>query len=318
MQIESRKARSLLLVAPNRVAWVESSLPELGADDVEVRTIAGGISIGTELPLFRGHSRASQPVTYPRMTGYESLAEVAACGEAVTAVTPGDRVISFYGHRTAAVLSENRLIPVPQGISARLALLVILACDVAKGLNKLQIEPNEKVLVTGAGAIGLLTVFNLVARGICQVDVVELIESRRRLAVQLGAARAFSFDGMRAEKSVETYAVGVECSSRDGAFGLLQEKMGVDGRVCILADGNIEPLTLQPAFHEKELHIVGSSDGDDYSGYAQWFWLHAQQQAAQLEKLYELTISAYQLAMTFEKLSNSKINPVKVFVRYNI
>ena len=36
------------------------------------------ISLGTELPHFRGDSRGSRPDTYPRMTGYEACAAMKA------------------------------------------------------------------------------------------------------------------------------------------------------------------------------------------------------------------------------------------------
>src|SRR5947209_10501616 len=103
--------------------------------------------------------------------------------------------------------------------------------------------------------IGLLTVFMLRAYGIRIVDVVEPREERRALALQLGARAAFSPQEMMNRS--ELYPVGIECSSRNVAFELLQRRMQYAGRICILADGNIEPLVLAPAFHEKELSMVG-------------------------------------------------------------
>lgn len=57
------------------------------------------------------------------------------------------------------------------------------------------------------------------------------------------------------------------------AFALLQAAVAPGSVICILADGNREPLLLQPAFHEKELIVVGLSDGLDYPGYADGFKL---------------------------------------------
>lgn len=65
-----------------------------------LRTIAGAVSVGAELPLDRGDSGGHQPV-YPLMTSYESLAEVLECGADVQRLSPGDRAIAAYGHRTS-------------------------------------------------------------------------------------------------------------------------------------------------------------------------------------------------------------------------
>jgi alcohol dehydrogenase len=71
-------------------------------------------------------------------------------------------------------------VEVPEDVSDGLALLAILSCDVAKGIRKVAPSPEEPVLVTGAGAIGLLTVFVLRAYGTRNVDVVEPLAQRRR------------------------------------------------------------------------------------------------------------------------------------------
>src|SRR5712692_3881616 len=165
--------RSLLLTAPRRLEWITEDLPALQPGEVLIQSIAGAISIGTELPLYCGTARSSAPVHYPRMTGYESIGTVIACGSAVQRLRIGDRVVAFYGHRTHSIVPEGKAIAVPKEVSDALALLVILTCDVGKGIRKVGPKPGESVLITGAGTIGLLTVFMLKAMGIHAVDVVE-------------------------------------------------------------------------------------------------------------------------------------------------
>lgn len=46
-------SRSLLLVAPRALTWQVEPLPPIGSDQVLLRTIAGAISVGSELPVFR-------------------------------------------------------------------------------------------------------------------------------------------------------------------------------------------------------------------------------------------------------------------------
>jgi alcohol dehydrogenase len=113
-----------------------------------------------------------------------------------------------------------------------------------------------------------------------------------------------------------TYAVGFECSGRDAAFELLQERLRSGGRLAVISDGNLEPLVLSPHFHEKELLVVGSSDGLDYREHAQWFFDVAGGGSSGLERLFELRVAAEELPETFRRLAAGEVSPIKVLVRY--
>ena len=306
---------SLLLTVPRQLEWVTENLPAVKPDEVLVQTRAGAISIGAELPQYCGTARSSEAARYPRMTGYESVGTVIARGVDVQRLKVGDRVVAFYGHSTHCLVPENKAIPVPGGISDALALLVILTCDVARGIRKVAPAENEPVLITGAGTIGLLTVFMLRAYGIGAVDVIEPREERQRLALQLGARAALSAKEMMNRS--EIYPVGIECSSRNAAFEVLQGKMQPAGRICILADGNIESLVLAPTFHKKELSVVGSSDGWDYQEHARWYFSIVREHTHNLEQLFDYHSTADNLVNTFEKLASGTIVPTKVLVQYD-
>ena len=112
------------------------------------------------------------------------------------------------------------------------------------------------------------------------------------------------------------YGGGVECSSRDAAFALLQGRLRRGGRICILADGNIEPLTLAPAFHERELTVVGSSDCPDYHAHARWYFPVVRRAGHGLAQLFDLRVSADELCGTFERLSTGAATATKVLIRY--
>ncbi len=308
------RRRSLLLTGPERLEWVEEELPPLQPDELLIQTDAGAISIGAELPQYRGNARHSAPARYPHMTGYESVGKVIACGAQVQRFSLGDRVVAFYGHRTHGIIAEARAIQVPEGVSDALALLAILTCDVAKGIRKLAPQYDQAVLVNGAGAIGLLTLFLLRAIGVQAVDVVEPLAERRARAEQLGARLALSPEEMAARD--RTYTIGFECSSRQAGFAFLQERMQPGGRICILSDGNVEPLILTPAFHEKELLVVGSSDGWDYQVHAAWYFHLVRSDARGLEQVFDYSTTANDLIETFARLASGAIGPVKVLVSY--
>jgi alcohol dehydrogenase len=304
--------RSLLLTAPGRLEWQTEHLAPPAPHEVRVRTLYGAVSIGTELPLYRGAARSSSEPRYPFMTGYESYGVIEAVGEGVRGLQAGDRVVSFYGHRTHALVAPEHLIPVPEGLEPRVALLAILSCDAKKGILKVSPRQDEPVLVTGAGTIGLLTIFVLKALGIETVDVLEPLPYRQALARKLGARQVLS----PGASPGSTYATGFECSSDNDAFHVLQERLEPHGRICILADGNLEPFVLTPHFHEKELRVVGSSDGLDYQEHAKWFF-----GLTGLEKLIELFdthISAQALPDVFERMARRQASPVKILVNYSM
>jgi alcohol dehydrogenase len=306
--------RSLLLKAPYQLQWVEEELPPLRSDEILVRTTSGAISIGAELPQFRGTARHTHAPHYPCMTGYESVGRVVACGTGVSRFEIGDRVVAFYGHRTHGIVPEVKAIPVPDDIPDALALLTILTCDVTKGIRKVAPEPDELVLVTGAGAIGLLTIFMLKAMGVRNVDVVDPQFRRRDMACKIGARSAFTPEVLAIRKS--QYPVGIECSSSNAGFALLQAAVQHNGRICILADGNLEPLVLAADFHAKELNVIGSSDGWDYQEHAKLFFPIAREKPGNLEQIFEYATSATDLIGTFSALADSTISPVKVLVHY--
>jgi alcohol dehydrogenase len=303
-----------MLTAPRTLDWVEEVLPEPSGEDVIIQTMTGAVSIGSELPQYLGANRSAVPATYPRMTGYESLGRVIWCGAEVRGVKVGDRVLAFYGHRTRAVVPAASVVSVPDDISDALALLAILSCDVAKGVRKLTPRPEQPIAISGAGEIGLLTLFMLTALGCYLVDVIEPLPIRQALALRLGARAVFAPHALVSHHS--DYALGFECSSRDQAFALLQRLLQPQGHICILADGNLEPLTLTPEFHHKELHIVGSSDGWDYRAHAAWYFHTLRQRAVPLEALFDRQVQAADLAATFAGLAAGSLGCIKVLVKY--
>jgi alcohol dehydrogenase len=305
---------SLLLTAPKHLQWIAEEIPLLRPDEVLTQTKAGAISIGSELPIYCGTARSAHSASYPRMTGYESIGIVIDRGSAVRRFEVGDRVVAFYGHREYGIVSQAKAIKVPDGISDEVALLVILTCDVSKGIRKVDPQQSESALVTGAGTIGLLAVFMLRAIGVQVVDVVEPRSERCDLALHLGARVATSHQEMAGNGN--RYAVGFECSSRNAAFELLQEKMQQEGRICILADGNVEPLVITPAFHEKELMLVGSSDGWSYQQHAEWYFQFVQEHPHNLERLFDYVTTHNDLITAFEQLATGRISPIKVLVNY--
>ena len=72
----------LVLEGPKRLKWETREIKSIQNDEIIVKTIAGAISIGAELPQYNGSDVTDTPI-YPRKTGYESYGEVIQVGNKV-------------------------------------------------------------------------------------------------------------------------------------------------------------------------------------------------------------------------------------------
>ncbi|WP_241191246.1 theronine dehydrogenase [Deinococcus psychrotolerans] len=272
--------------------WDIAELPPPAEGEVVVQTQLSAVSVASELSVALGHS----PAHYPCSLGYQTLGRVTAVGKGA-ALPLGTRVISTAGHVSASLQRAEALIQVPAHISDLSALAVILGEETHKGVRKLAPQPTERVLIAGAGLLGLLTLFNLTRRGVRNVTVIEPDADRRALAQAFGAQQTAE----PSELTETEFDLGFECSAAPAGFTELLSRLRRDGRACILSDGNWGAFTLPPEFHGRELSVVASSDGENYHSYAEWLWAHPD---LLLDRLFETRIEAEQLPETYQRLSS--------------
>ncbi|MGI8279683.1 zinc-dependent alcohol dehydrogenase [Bacillus mycoides] len=308
------KQNSLILYGKKELKWAQKELPSLEKDEVLVKTIAGAISIGAELPQYMETDLTEKSPHYPKETGYESYGEIIEVGDEVKTLKIGDRVVAFYGHKDYGVIKNYKAILVPKGIHYSDALLTILSCDSAKGVLKLNPKKEDKIIVTGMGTMGLLAVYFLKEyMNVYHVDVLEPNQSRGDLAKLLGAKNVFND---MSECPQDLYSYGLECSGYKEVFNSLQKALLQGAGLCILSDGNKEIFELQPEFYKKELKIIGSSDGWDYKKHSEWYFENVKQKGSLLINLFELKIEKGQLIQCFKDLNEGKVNPLKVLIEY--
>lgn len=308
------KQRSLVLIGKRNLEWQSRLVETLEKDEVLIETITGAISIGAEIPQYNESDVTDTSPHYPRETGYESYGRVLETGSEVSVIKAGDRVLSFYGHKNVGIVKAHKVVRVPEFVDDTYALLNTLSCDAAKGVLKLSPRTNDKVLVTGAGTIGLLAVhFLRNYMNVQHVDVVEPNKARRELARMMGARTVFHSGD---QVSSANYKCSLECSSSQLAFATIQRALMKNGEVCVLSDGNKDLFYLTEGFYEKELKVVGSSDGWDYQKHSEWFF-GCYHNSVYIKEIFELEINEVDLISCFEKLSESKTKPIKVLVRYN-
>ncbi|MGF3104664.1 zinc-dependent alcohol dehydrogenase [Rossellomorea sp. DUT-2] len=305
--------QSLILTGKQKLEWRRNETRELESDEILIRTIAGAISIGAELPQYNESDVTDPQPHYPKETGYESYGEVIKAGAEVKNIKIGDHVLAFYGHKNVGIVKANKVVKVPDSVEYRYALLNTLSCDAGKGVLKLKPEWKDKVLITGAGTIGLLTIHFLKNyMKIKHIDVLEPDESRRELAHTLGASNTYS---AREQVPSVFYDFGLECSASKDAFHTQLKSLKYQKEVCILSDGNKDLFYLNEDFYAKELKIVGSSDGWDYQQHSIWFF-NESVKTPHLTKIFNYEIHSDQLIACFAELSNLKKRPIKVLVKY--
>lgn len=163
------------------------------AGEVTVCLEYSAISSGTEKANYIGE-RASifasedEEAVFPRMVGYSSAGVIVEVGENVENVKIGDRVIVFWGtHRKYITVKAKNVVKIPDEVSTIEASMAFISVFPLAAVRKTKIEIGESALVMGLGILGMFAVEQLRAAGAHPVIAVDPIESKRALALKLGA-----------------------------------------------------------------------------------------------------------------------------------
>jgi predicted dehydrogenase/threonine dehydrogenase-like Zn-dependent dehydrogenase len=118
--------------------------------------------------------------------GYSGAGLVAAVGDEVRSVGPGDRV-AYAGavHAEYVAVDQQLVAPVPEGVSLDAAAFGAVGCIALHGVRLGEPTLGETAAVVGLGLVGLLAAQCARASGL-RVIGVEPIAARRRLARDLG------------------------------------------------------------------------------------------------------------------------------------
>jgi threonine dehydrogenase-like Zn-dependent dehydrogenase len=205
-------AESLGVLEPGVPGFFDLPAPPPEPGGFRVRTLATGLSAGTELTFVKGtnpyHRRTFDrarrvfvegPPTsaYPvRAMGYMEVGEVA--DSALDGLAPGTLVAMAYGHRRAYTAGPGEFHHVlPPGYDPVLGTLVAQMGPIcANGLLHAAAQAGatglgggiagRRVLVTGAGVVGLLTAVFAAAHGAAEVAVADPDPERLAVARKLG------------------------------------------------------------------------------------------------------------------------------------
>ncbi|WP_181708426.1 zinc-dependent alcohol dehydrogenase [Chthonobacter rhizosphaerae] len=264
MAPEDSTATALWITAPRKAELQAETLPGRGPGTVLVRMRYSGVSRGTERLVFEGrvpvgeHERMRAPFQdgdfrFPVKYGYAAVAEV----EEGPPECRGRTVFLLHPHQTRAVVPEESVTVLPEGVPARRA---VLAANMETALTVVwdgRVGPGDRVAVVGCGVVGLL-VGHLASRipGTA-VTVVDVDPAKAAPAAALGLAFA-------PPDAVPTGCdVVVHASATGDGLATAIAAAGFEATVVEASwygDADV-PARLGGAFHSQRLRLVCSQVG---------------------------------------------------------
>jgi L-iditol 2-dehydrogenase len=236
--------RAAVLTRPGEVVLEERATPSPGPREVLVEITSVGVC-GSDVHYYEHGRIGPHIVREPLILGHESAGRVAAVGADVTKHTTGDRVtlepgvpcgrcsecragrynlcpdVVFFATPPVdgtfaeyVVIHEDFAFALPDSLSDDVGALMeplsvgIWAC------RKAGVTAGDRVLVTGAGPIGLLAMQVALAFGATQVEVADVNEARLALAARTGATRTL-ISGRDEPATADTL---IECSGHPAAL----------------------------------------------------------------------------------------------------
>ena len=279
--------KAISIVKPFETEIRDLPMPEPGAGEALLRVLYCGIC-GADLASFTGN----QPfTTYPRIPGHEFSAQIVSVPENDRGLKPGDlvtcnpyfncgscyacrkgRVNACMDNRTMGVQRDGafceyirmpveRIIP-GGGLSARQLALIEPFAISRHAISRGEIHPGDRVLVVGAGPIGLFALLAAKARG-AEVTVCDLLRGRLNKALAFGADHAVPAGPEEAARYAEItdgngFDVCVEACGQSVTFLKCIEQACHGASVILIGNGKTETTFLHSVLLKKELNVFGS------------------------------------------------------------
>lgn len=289
------KCVAAILVAQKQPLVLEDiEFPPLSVGQVLVKLICSGIC-GSQIGEING---AKGPDSYlPHLLGHEGTGQVVECGPGVRFVKPGDQVVlhwrkgagleglspsyqSSLGKINAgwvttfneyAIVSENRLTPIPADFDPAAAALFGCAVTTAFGVinNNAHLKIGQSIAIFGAGGIGLSIVQGAALASAYPIIAIDRFDNRLQLAGKLGATHLLAADDPDLERRIQEIAgnqgldVAVDNTGNVQVIELAYRLTGPRGRTVLVG---VPPKGSAAAIHTLPLHfeksLVGSHGGE--------------------------------------------------------
>jgi len=177
----------------------------------------------------------------------------------------------YLGYRgafcTYKTVAADGLIRLPDALPTRVAALAEPTAIALHAVGLADVGPGDRVLVTGAGPVGLLIIAVLRAQGISDVTVSEPSPVRRQRALDVGATRVVTPETLVEPpmgRPVELpSAVVFECSGHARAIEAALNQLDYAGTLVIVGTGFEPPRLNQNRVIIFELEIIGAYNYND-------------------------------------------------------
>jgi threonine dehydrogenase-like Zn-dependent dehydrogenase len=209
-----------MLVEFGKAGWIEKARQQ----PEKVRIVLDKIKTDGLMPTVDAvRSKLDQPLPL----GYCNVGMILVRGEGieVSIYEIGDRVASNGNHAKVVNVPANLCAKIPDGVNDEQAAFTVLGAIALQGIRLAQPTLGERLVVTGLGLIGLLTVQLLKAQG-CRVLGIDFDSRKCGLAEQFGAETVNLSKGQDPVSAAENFSRG----------------KGVDGVLITAATKSSEPV----------------------------------------------------------------------------
>jgi len=271
-------ARAFWTAAPGQGELRTEPLAEPSAGTYQVRTLATGVSRGTEALVFAGRVPPSQhhamraplmagDFPFPVKYGYSAVGVIEpgpiGPGHLPTEHLPpghlpiGQRVFVLHPHQDRFIAPAAMCIPIPDAVPTPRA---VLAANMETALNLLWDAaplPGERISVVGAGVFGLLTAALLARIPAASVTIVDIDPTRAALAHAFGAHFALP-DAAPPDQELIVHTSASEAGLRHCLSHAAFEARIIEASWY----GDTAPaVPLGEAFHARRLRLIASQVG---------------------------------------------------------
>lgn len=237
--------KSIVIREPGEVEIRESEIPELKKGEALLKILYGGIC-GSDLTSYKG---GNAYVSYPRIPGHEFSAEIIEIEDndknlkkgMIVTCNPYFNCNECYSckrglvnccttNQTMGVQREgafSNYITMPieriidgKGIPAKTLALIEPFCISYHGIQRSDVKQNDKVLIIGAGTIGVLAAVAAKTKG-AKVYVSDISSQK------LEFAKTFGIDGIILNDSEESFAQQVNAITNGDGFDITVEAVGL-------------------------------------------------------------------------------------------
>src|SRR6478736_5975954 len=299
------RGKALWYVGPGHAELREETVAAPKGGEVQVRSLFGAVSCGTERLVHAGRVPASEyermraplmagSFPFPVKYGYATVGTVEAGDDDLH----GRTVFSLHPHQSLFTLPAEAVLPLPEQVSPRRA---VLAANMETALNAVwdgAPAAADRIAVVGGGLVGLLIAYLCARLPAAEVTVIDIASGRAGLAHALGARFASP------ERAPEDCDVVFHASGSAAGLATALRLAGEEASIVELSwygSGEIAA-PLGEAFHSRRLRLVSSQVGKVAPSH-RVRWTHGRRLSAALALLKDPVLDALLApAVGFEEL----------------